>query len=71
MKSFGIGMAAAIVAAYAMGEEPTNGADLASEPTFTLGTLMTRDRDTLSHAERTSRGLPPFWGQSGIVRYRE
>ncbi|MBA3315064.1 MAG: hypothetical protein H0T47_17465 [Planctomycetaceae bacterium] len=67
MKSFSIGAAAALIAAYTIADEPETHAS-AQVADDAASTNLHYDYQ-VAQERRGSRGLPPFWGRSGLSRH--
>lgn len=69
MKSFAFGAAAALIAAYTVAETPYENASAEQglQPLRVSGVSAESAYDEMDR--RAQRGLPPFWGSSGVETY--
>ncbi len=69
MKSFSIGVAAALIAAYSIAEEPSKDASTPYMHATVAASPVAANESGSGGVRKTSRGLPTFWGHSGLVRF--
>jgi hypothetical protein len=69
MKSFAFGASAALLAAYTIADDPPHAAS-AEQPYFAASISQSSIASyTHESMQRQKRGLPPFWGRSGVTAY--
>jgi hypothetical protein len=69
MKSFAFGASAALLAAYTIADDPPHAAS-AEQPYFASQmSVATVGNPSAEFLQRQNRGLPPFWGRSGVTAY--